>query len=69
MTKKITEYITRDFSAIDKQLKEISKREVILTRRLRIGNLKHWLFLSIPASLGLGIFALFLSIAYRIAFP
>jgi len=68
MAKKIAEYTTRDYTAVDRQLNEMSERESIITRRLRLKNLRKWLFLFLGILLGLGIFIILLSIAYRIAF-
>ena len=41
MEKENAEYIVRDFSAVDRQVEEMAKRERILTWRLRIENLKR----------------------------
>ena len=41
MEKKNAEYIVRDFSAIDQQIEEMSKRETALTWRLNIDNIKR----------------------------
>ncbi len=41
MEDKSTEYVVRDFSAVDRQVREMAKRENVLTWRLRIENLKR----------------------------
>ena len=41
MEDKSTEYVVRDFSAVDRQVREMAKRENLLTWRLRIENLKR----------------------------
>ena len=43
MADEITEYTVRDYSAVDKQIDEIARRERILTNRLNLENLKRFI--------------------------
>ena len=63
------EYTVRDYSAIDKQIDEIAKREGVLTNRLSIENIKKYALIGLLAVAGICALMLFAGIAYRIAFP
>ena len=63
------EYTVRDYSAIDKQIDEIAKREGVLTNRLSIENIKKYALIGLLAVAGICALMLFSGIAYRIAFP
>lgn len=69
MAEQITEYTVRDYSAVDAQIKEIADREKIVTQKLKLENLKKFIFLGCVILLALGCFILLAAIAYRIAFP
>ena len=45
MVEQITEYTVRDYSAVDAQIKEIADREKIVTQKLKLENLKKFIFL------------------------
>ena len=42
MADEISEYTVRDYSAMDRQIDEIARRERILTNRLNLENLKRF---------------------------
>ena len=63
------EYTVRNYSAIDKQIDEIAKREGVLTNRLSIENIKKYALIGLLAVAGICALMLFAGIAYRIAFP
>lgn len=69
MAEQITEYTVRDYSAVDAQINEIADREKIVTQKLKLENLKKFIFLGCVILLALGCFILLAAIAYRIAFP
>lgn len=63
------EYTVRDYSAIDKQIDEIAKREGVLTKRLSIENIKKYALIGLLFVAGVCALMLFAGISYRIAFP
>lgn len=69
MAEQITEYTVRDYSAVDAQINEIADREKIVTQKLKLENLKKFIFLGCVILLALGCFIVLAAIAYRIAFP
>lgn len=69
MADEITEYTVRDYSAVDKQIDEIARRERILTNRLNLENLKRFILIGLMVVGGICLLVLALAIAYRIAFP
>lgn len=69
MADEITEYTVRDYSAVDRQINEIARRERILTNRLNLENLKRFILIGLMIIGGICLLVLALAIAYRIAFP
>ena len=69
MADKVSEYIVRDYSAVDRQIDEIARRERILTNRLNLENLKRFILIGLMVIGGICLLVLALAIAYRIAFP
>jgi len=69
MAQELVEYTVRDYSAVDKQIDEIARRERILTNRLNIENLKKFILIGLIIVGGICILLLSLALAYRIAFP
>lgn len=69
MSEDITEYTVRDYSAVDRQIDEIARRERILTNRLNLENLKRFILIGLIVVGGICLLLLALAIAYRIAFP
>ena len=69
MAQELVEYTVRDYSAVDKQIDEIARRERILTNRLNIENLKKFILIGLIVVGGICILLLSLALAYRIAFP
>ena len=69
MADEVSEYIVRDYSAIDRQVDEIARRERILTNRLNLENLKRFVLIGLMVIGGICLLFLALAIAYRIAFP
>jgi hypothetical protein len=69
MPEPLKEYTVRDFSAVDEQVKQIAERERVLTKKLKLANLRQ---VCLVAGIGLLVFGAFLILAawaYRIAFP
>jgi len=69
MADEVSEYTVRDYSAVDKQIDEIARRERILTNRLNLENLKRFILIGLMVVGGICLLVLALAIAYRIAFP
>ena len=69
MADEISEYTVRDYSAVDRQIDEIARRERILTNRLNLENLKRFILIGLMVVGGICLLVLALAIAYRIAFP
>jgi len=69
MSEDITEYTVRDYSAVDRQIDEIARRERILTNRLNLENLKRFILIGLIVVGGICLLLLALAVAYRIAFP
>ena len=69
MADEISEYTVRDYSAMDRQIDEIARRERILTNRLNLGNLKRFALIGLMVVGGICLLILAIAIAYRIAFP
>ena len=69
MTDEFSEYTVRDYSAVDRQIDEIARRERILTNRLNLENLKRFILIGLMVVGGICLLVLALAIAYRIAFP
>lgn len=69
MAEPIAEYITRDYSAVDKQVEEIAAREHVRTQKLRIENYRRMGIILGAGLLVLGVFLVLAGIAYRIAYP
>ena len=43
----VSEYTVRDYSAVDRQIDEIARRERILTNRLNLENLKRFILIGL----------------------
>lgn len=69
MADEISEYTVRDYSAVDRQIDEMARRERILTNRLNLENLKKFILISLMVLGGVCLLLLTLALAYRIAFP
>ena len=69
MADEISEYTVRDYSAMDRQIDEIARRERILTNRLNLENLKRFALIGLMVLGGVCLLILALAVAYRIAFP
>ena len=69
MADEVSEYTVRDYSAVDRQIDEIARRERILTNRLNLENLKRFILIGLMVVGGICLLVLALAIAYRIAFP
>ena len=69
MSNPIAEYTVSDYSAVDAQIEQINERERVLTKKLKIANLKQLLIVGGIGLAALGVFLLLAGIAYRIAFP
>ena len=69
MAEPIAEYTVSDFSAVDKQIEEISKREKSFTNQMHIRNLRRLVILGGAILLVLGLFLILAAFAYRVAFP
>ena len=69
MANEISEYTVRDYSAVDRQIDEMARRERILSNRLNLENLKKFILISLMVLGGVCLLLLTLALAYRIAFP
>ena len=47
MADEVSEYTVRDYSAVDRQIDEIARRERILTNRLNLENLKRFILIGL----------------------
>lgn len=69
MADSIAEYTVRDFSAVDRQIEQIAERERIITRKLKLANIRKGVILAAAALIAIGLFLVLVAWAYRIAFP
>ena len=69
MADEVTEYSVRDYSAVDRQIDEMARRERIRTNKLKLENLKKFILIVLMIIAGICLLLLALAIAYRIAFP
>ncbi|MDC1270439.1 hypothetical protein N8Z85_01440 [Porticoccus sp.] len=65
----VDEYVTRDYSAIDEQVRQMSLREQEATKKIAYVNLMQLMKIVCASLLVLGVFFILLGFAYSIAFP
>ena len=65
----VDEYVTRDYSAIDEQVRQMSLREQEATKKIAYVNLMQLMKIACASLLVLGVFFILLGFAYSIAFP
>ena len=65
----LAEYTSSNYSAVDKQIEELAKREKLVTQKIQLENYKIIIKYIVIGLLSLGIFMVLLGVAYRIAFP
>ena len=63
MGDEISEYTVRDYSAMDRQIDEIARRERILTNRLNLENLKRFALIGLMVLGGVCLLILALAVA------